>query len=312
MIEVVYWINLERANKRRIHMEEIFQHSFFKDKMIERIEAYDGKEENVLDWFTIDGEPVELNKKDDFYTRIMRWSLLKNIGFVKRWREKRIEWYKSLSPIEKIGYCNGRLSKGEYACTLSHIETIRKFSESPYEIALIFEDDVTMEYEKYWKKSIEQVIRDAPEDWEILQLCYISNNHIFNDEYTLNENNVRFYDEGDDSQDAYSCAAYIINKDAANKIMDKIYTNEHYDLTHKYHHVADFLIYDLLRTYIYKYPYFIYRTKNDSYLHPDHLSGHVKSKKHITDAYESMNKIRKIENPSLINLMFCNKIQHIF
>ena len=154
MIEVVYWINLERANKRRIHMEEIFQHSFFKDKMIERIEAYDGKEENVLDWFTIDGEPVELNKKDDFYTRIMRWSLLKNIGFVKRWREKRIEWYKLLSPIEKIGYCNGRLSKGEYACTLSHIETIRKFSESPYEIALIFEDDVTMEYEKYWKKSI--------------------------------------------------------------------------------------------------------------------------------------------------------------
>ena len=159
MIEIVYWINLDRANNRREHMKSVFQHPFFDGKITERFSAYDYKTKNVLDWFTIDGEPVELNvKKDDLYTQIMRWPSLKNVGFMKRWREKRREAYNKLSNKEKISYCNGRLSKGEYACTLSHLETIRKFSESPYEIALIFEDDVTMDYEKYWKKTLEQII----------------------------------------------------------------------------------------------------------------------------------------------------------
>jgi GR25 family glycosyltransferase involved in LPS biosynthesis len=43
-------------------------------------------------------------------------------------------------------------SKIEYACLLSHLTTIKTFNESEYEIAMIMEDDVSMDFIKYWKK----------------------------------------------------------------------------------------------------------------------------------------------------------------
>jgi len=289
MIDIVYWINLDRANNRREHMKNVFQHPFFNDKITERFSAYDYKTENVLDWFTIDGEPVDFSLNNDtFFMKIMKWRYFKNMGFVKKWREKRREAYNKLSNKEKIKYCNVRLSKGEYACSLSHLETIRRFSTTSYNIALIFEDDVTMDYEKYWKKPLEQIINDAPENWEILQLCFTSNNHLFNDEYTPNKNNVI---NDDNSEDAYSTGAYLIKKSAAIKLIDMLYNENKYNLDHNYHHSSDFLLYYLLITYIYKYPYFTYRTENDSYIHPDHLSGHIKSKNFITNCYERMEKI---------------------
>ena len=63
----------------------------------------------------------------------------------------------------------------EYACTLSHLNTIKKFSETDYKYALIFEDDVTLEFVKYWDKKISTIINEAPNDWEVLLLNYITN-----------------------------------------------------------------------------------------------------------------------------------------
>ena len=49
-------------------------------------------------------------------------------------------------------------SKTEFACLLSHLNTIRLFSESDYNIALILEDDMTLEFAKYWIKDIKSII----------------------------------------------------------------------------------------------------------------------------------------------------------
>lgn len=245
-IDIVYWINLKRAKSRRIHMERIFTHPFFTGKTIEHFSAYDWKIDNIMDWFKI---------RDSNGT--------------------------SSQNYERIKKNNKKLTPGEYACLLSHLETIRRFSNSQYELALIFEDDITMDYYKYWDKPIETIIKEAPEDWEILQLCYISDNYVCNELYKTNNN------YNDDIDNTYSCAAYIINKKAANKISD-LYKNNHYDLDHTYQHEADFLLYYLLKTYVYKYPYFTYRTNNDSFLHPSHIKAHIRSKKYITNAYESM------------------------
>ena len=65
-------------------------------------------------------------------------------------------------------------TKIEFACLLSHLETIRRFSETDKKIALIFEDDVSLDYVKYWNKSICNIIKNAPSDWEILMLNYVS------------------------------------------------------------------------------------------------------------------------------------------
>ena len=42
-----------------------------------------------------------------------------------------------------------------------------------------------------------------------------------------------------------------------------------------------------LNTYIYKYPYFIYRTNNDSTIHTNHLPRHLINKNKILDNYEN-------------------------
>jgi len=296
-IDIIYWINLKRAVDRQIHMNNLFKNTFFKDKHIERFEAHDVKNENILDWFCIGKKRERLLLENKSYQNKYLESFLKwiNKEKIKKQRLETKKMCENFTPVEKIAYCNKTLSKGEYACTLSHLETIRKFSNSPHNIALIFEDDVTLDYQKDWRTSIETIIDQAPEDWEIIQLCYISNNHVFNEIYSINRNNKQFYDNLGDKEDAYSCAAYLINKKAANKICSAIFENGKYQIDHTYHHVADFLLYDLFKTYIYKFPYFIYRTNNNSFLHPDHLSGHLCSKNYITNCYKSLNQPLLVE-----------------
>ena len=47
-----------------------------------------------------------------------------------------------------------RCSNVEYACFLSHLETIREFSKTDKPVALIFEDDITLDFKPHWTKSI--------------------------------------------------------------------------------------------------------------------------------------------------------------
>lgn len=173
-------------------------------------------------------------------------------------------------------YNNDAINNKEYACTLSHLESIQRFSKSPYEIALILEDDITLEYKKYWKTPIEQIMEDAPADWEIIQLCIITeNNTKINELYTLH------------TEDLNSTGAYIIKRNAAKKVIEKIYYNNKYNLDNSYYHAADNAIYKLFKTYTYQYPLFTYKTNNDSTIHSDHLPVHEISKKNITQSMEN-------------------------
>ena len=192
-----------------------------------------------------------------------------------------------------------KLNKLEYACTLSHLNTIKKFNESEHNIALIMEDDMTLEFKKYWTKSIEQVINEAPKDWEIIMLTYIYHNKLDNI-YTLNDKYIA------------SAGAYLINKKGSKKLMDLISVNDNYKLLNKCHH-ADHYIYSLLKTYVYKYPYFIYKTDNNSLLHPEHLKGHMYSKKLIIDMYKHklLNTMSQdMYKHKLLNTMPQDKINH--
>ena len=150
----------------------------------------------------------------------------------------------------------------EYACTLSHLNAIKEFNESKYDVALILEDDCTLELKKYWKKSIKEIIQNAPNDWEIIMLNYIilpGNDHPF-----LIWNNDSDYTEILPS----SCLSYIINKKGSNNII-KIEDNK-YVINDNIHHVADSYIYKSAKTYCYKYPMFIYPKENDSNISDGH------------------------------------------
>lgn len=176
-----------------------------------------------------------------------------------------------------------RNSKLEYACLLSHLTAIRKFSESSlYDTALILEDDMTLEFKKYWRKSLRTIIDQAPADWEIIQLCYITGANLRSD-YTLNNYQKNRYGG------IASMGAYIINKKAAKKIMTEMYdpVSGKYTVRDYHTHEADHYLYKVLRTYVYKWPYFIYPTVNTSTLHPEDLSSHIRSKMRLEYKYNS-------------------------
>ena len=167
------------------------------------------------------------------------------------------------------------LNEVEYACLLSHLEVIRTFSESENEVALVMEDDMTLEFQPYWKKTIGEIIQKAPADWEIIQLCYIG--QVPDSEYQ-----PWFYQ--------FSAGAYLINQKGAHKLM-QLRENNVYNLNKHpnppYLH-ADCFIFSYLNTYCYKYPMFIYKDDNDSLLHDGHINEHTESKRKIVEMYRSM------------------------
>jgi len=157
-------------------------------------------------------------------------------------------------------------TKIEYAVLHSHLKTIEEFANSPYQIALIFEDDLSLEYVPLWDKKLSEIIDKAPKDWDIIMLNYVTTIKL-NNLYTLNTNGK-----------ISSCLSYIINKNGAKKLINQIKQDNKYILYNDKIHTADDYIYSLLRTYAYKYPYFIFPNNNDSTIHPHQLSYHNYSK----------------------------------
>jgi GR25 family glycosyltransferase involved in LPS biosynthesis len=157
-----------------------------------------------------------------------------------------------------------KMTNIEYACLLSHLNTIEQFIESSNnkdtDVALVLEDDMTLEFRPYWQKTIKQIMKDAPPDWEVLQITYIINDHLPNNEY--------------DEEKFWSTGAYLIKKSAAKKLIDSILVKrldnepQYFDLKKYPIHQADYLIYTL-KTYLYKYPVFIYEYNNISYLNEE-------------------------------------------
>jgi GR25 family glycosyltransferase involved in LPS biosynthesis len=196
-------------------------------------------------------------------------------GDVKNIRFDAVNGYVGDNSIEtRLRIKTPVLKRVEYACLLSHLETIRTFSESDYQVAMIMEDDITLEYKKYWAKTLRDVMNNAPYDWEILQLCYINDHTLPRKEYTT-------------SQYA-SAAAYLIKNASAKRLIKEIYDSQSDQYSDIRFNQADWYLFSKMKTYAYKYPYFTYRTNNDSTLHSEDLPGHEMSKIRVTKMYQAM------------------------
>jgi mannosyltransferase OCH1-like enzyme len=159
---------------------------------------------------------------------------------------------------------NPELKKTEYAGTLSHINAIRQFYESNYKIALILEDDTCLDYKPYWNKTLKHIMEEAPQDWDIIQLEYL-----LSWDRKINIPNEMFIKNGDG---AYcSSGAYIINKNNVIHVINDRFIQRPIDV----------YLFDVLNTYIYKYPYFTCITNTNSTIHQDHVEYHDWSKETI-------------------------------
>jgi len=175
-----------------------------------------------------------------------------------------------------------RMMDSEYGCTISHFRAIHyaAMTDDPY--SLILEDDASLEFLPYWKKSIQQLVDDAPPDWEILQLSYI----LFD---TLPEEE---YEPWEMSKNFCGTAAYIIKNSAAKRLTQYLCRNSSPAMPRycigpevPYYHHADRFVYAFLKTYSYHCPFFTYREQNDSYIHPEHVDFHSESKEKTKKLY---------------------------
>jgi GR25 family glycosyltransferase involved in LPS biosynthesis len=227
-IDVIYWINLDRAIDRKNYMGGLLSDPVFKNIPNIRISATDGK------------------MPDDMYKKIIKYN-------------KQPE-----------------RSDSEYGCLLSHLDAINKFAKSSYKNAIIFEDDVSLDFKPYWKKTLSEVIDGAPADWDIIMLAYNTDNGFVPNEY-------------EKYNGQYLTLAYIINQKGAKKIMDKTEYNGKYILSDNIH-VADSYIYNEANTYVYKFPYFVSRDNNDSFIHTEHIPIHTTYKDVAVQSYNKENK----------------------
>ena len=170
--------------------------------------------------------------------------------------------------VYNLDYKRG--SKYEYACLLSHLKAIKTFLESNNNIALILEDDITLEFSNFWDKSISTVIKGAPPNWDILMLSYTQLFPVKNlySKYNVDKNRIT------------GAISYLINKKGARKLLNSIdIINQKYYFEDDLEPKSDVYIYAKLNTYCYKYPYFTYRTNNTSTIHDSHLTYHLLAKR---------------------------------
>lgn len=156
-------------------------------------------------------------------------------------------------------------STGVYGCLLSHLRTIQEFWGSTNNIALVLEDDISLDFMPFWNKDMKTIIGQAPLNWDIIMLHYTDTNP-YNHQYLYNRWNSTIC----------STMAYIINKRGAQKII-RLYKDGKWSIPVK-DHVADVVIYNGCNTYVYRYPYFTINSSMNSLLHNDHLETHNKSK----------------------------------
>jgi GR25 family glycosyltransferase involved in LPS biosynthesis len=164
-----------------------------------------------------------------------------------------------------------RLNPYEQGCTLSHLKAIEEFYQSGEEMAIICEDDMTMDFFPFWKTPMKNVIQKAPSDWEIILLGYI-----------ILPENYKFL------QSLYnpfipivynSTLSYLINRKGAEKILkNHTLQNPNLHLYTKIRPVADVILYDIVKTYVYKYSLFTYPDNNTSTIHDSHSNFHKLSK----------------------------------
>jgi GR25 family glycosyltransferase involved in LPS biosynthesis len=170
-------------------------------------------------------------------------------------------------PIENFLSINHRVNQKEYGCLVSHLEAIRQFSKSTFNTAIILEDDISLGTKPYWHKTIRQVMEEAPKDWEILKLQNTDANQT--ELYTKLTYPCYYYKENRKINKKPYCnlgtLAYLIHKRAALKLM-RMWNGKTYQLPPNTFHVADYILYDILTTYVYKTPYFIVRKDNNSHI----------------------------------------------
>jgi GR25 family glycosyltransferase involved in LPS biosynthesis len=130
----------------------------------------------------------------------------------------------------------GDISDAEWACTLSHLNTLRYWlNNNTSDYAIIVEDDFCLDTVQYWNSTWDEFLNSAPTDWEMIQLI------VYNgiDPLSVELHERRFYDQ--------ATTAYIIKRDHAQSLVNKFFIDDSYNIPPN--SVADFFLYHVGKVY---------------------------------------------------------------
>ncbi len=213
-----------------------------------------------------------LKDRPTFYYINMEKSVERRERMEKQFREHSLT-FKRVEAIDgrKVPVLDDRLSPSEYGCTLSHLKAIEEFANSGEEIGIICEDDLSFEFMPYWKMSIQEIIQNAPKDWEIISLAFIippQRQKLLNKLYNPYLS-CRYF----------SALSYVINKKGAGEILALHRYKKPNLMNFHIKPIADIIVYHLATTYFFKYSIFTYPENNDSTIRTQDLPSHFQSKK---------------------------------
>lgn len=180
----------------------------------------------------------------------------------------------SKDDVSKIvkNYNQITLSNNEIACTLSHLNAIKKWlSESDSDYAIIIEDDLSLETTHFWEKTFNEYIKDIKVEYDILQLCLISDS-----------SKAKFYFHERDLRD-FSTAAYLIKRAYAEKLIKIYYDGVQYNIGTNKIGVADSFLYNTDKVYC--FPMFTYSIDLGSSINETHVNTVHKYSKEKTLSY---------------------------
>jgi glycosyl transferase, family 25 len=212
----VFYINLDRSTDKRHKMDSQLNHYF---NNIQRVAGIDGKKLKPY---------IYKNQIDN------------NVSY-------------DLANFEgAIGRGNPSSVLG---CLLSHIKTILLINEKGYDNAIILEDDTDLQYYPKWDTTIQAIINEAPDDWDIIKL-FSSNQSKLKEDVELFKKGIKYRKLPQDNIGSeWSTGCYIINKRGISKIMKDIKNNEFKIDKNEYKHlVADYYLYNNKNVYEYTKP----------------------------------------------------------
>ena len=188
---------------------------------------------------------------------------------------------------------NGKY-KFELGCSFSHIKAIKQAYEDGLEEVFIVEDDILNTYKNKWRYSLNEIIKNKPNEAECLiffstnirqNITHIQCPYCFWKWYPV---------FNDNKKDAITCAGhnstgiYYINRKGMKKLYDKYIKNNIIDFTNTREIlIADkLLIYPLLNTYHITKPTFIDECK-DSCIHISHVRSTVNNNRLLKQYFDN-------------------------
>jgi glycosyl transferase family 25 len=191
---------------------------------------------------------------------------------------------------------NYEMTKGEIGCTMSHLMAIKKSYERGDEMSIILEDDAMIHLSQLF--DFNQILKNAPKDWEIIQLFSMNfDKELMSKRPNNNDNKFDYYNYYKQISPFYfnSTVGYIINRDGMKKILNQSYNDGvFYIIPDRYgfpkRGVADFYLYDLTTTYLlHPNAFYANNTEMESTIHTDHTDSHIaRSLEIITHYYDKI------------------------